>query len=373
MKINKKFQHKKLIVAAVCVLVIMSMVFYRHETGAQITSQNTAIVLSADDLVTAQQEDFIVKAPVSGELYPINQTTIIAKVTAEAETVSVREGETVEKGQLLAKLNQADLVQVVKEKEAELSSAKASNQLAINTIKRYKKLLEQHFFSQNDYDVAMNQVQVTEANVKQAEAALKEAKLQVQYTNIISSLEGIVSERNIDPGMNVSVGQTLFKVINLKRLELRAVVPANQVSQVRTDQKVIFQVDGITQFFTGKVSRINPSTVSGTRAYYAYVDVDNVHETLKNGMFVTGDIILDERSQAIVIPYESVRHEVLHGVKNDYVYKINHEKKIEKQIVKLGLMDSASNKVQVLSGVKAGEVIMASDLNVLPGSSVVSP
>lgn len=354
-------------------LILGVVVLWNHGADNKRVKNASHIVLSADDLAVTKQEDFMVKVPISGELYPLDQTTVIAKVTAEAQSVYVREGQKVKKNQVLAQLNTADLEQALKEKEAALASAKASYEFSVHSTDRYKKLLDKHYYSQNDYDIALNQLQVNKANVKQAEAALTEAKLQLQYACIVSTLNGIVSERNIDPGMNVSVGQTLFKVVNLDRLELRAIVPADQISQISLKQTAMFDVDGIAQSFEGQIVRINPSTVEGTRAYYAYINVHNHYNVLKSGMFATGAIILKNQPDSIVIPLQAVHYEKHEGIKEAFVYKINLQKKIQKQIIKIGLKDKASNKVQVVSGLKIGDLVIASEIEIKEGDDVLLP
>lgn len=347
--------------------LILAFIFFRDRTPSENSRlSNTSIVLGSDDVAMAKKENFMLRVPISGELYPLNQTTVIAKVTAEAQAVYVREGQPVKKDQLLAQLNTADLRQALEDKKAAVSAAEASYQFSIAATQRYKKLLEKSFYSRNDYDTAINQLKINKAAVKQAKAALNEAKLQLKYATVISSLEGIVSERDVDPGMNVSVGQTLFKVVNLDHLEWRAVVPADQISHIAVGQMAVFEVDGIQQSFSGKVVRINPNTVAGTRAYYAYIDVDNMSQQLKNGMFAIGGIILNEQKNAITIPFEAVRH-------GNYVYKVDAKQQIQKQPVKLGLIDVASNKVEIISGLKAGDWVLVSAVEVQPGNAVILP
>ncbi len=366
----KKILNTKIALAVGIFLLLLWGYSHFFTDKAETTVTSLDIVLGSDDLASVKKENFLVRVPISGELYPLDQTTIIAKVGAETVEVDIREGETVKKNQLLAQLNTSDLQQTVKDKEAALSAAKASYQFSLASIQRYKKLLEKSYYSQNDYDAALNQMRVNEAAVKQAKAALNEAQLQLSYTSIRASLAGIVSERDIEPGMSVSIGQTLFKIVNLDRLEWRAVVPADQISHIKVNQTATFEVEGLEQSFSGKVVRINPSTVAGTRAYYAYIAVDNPEHILKNGMFAVGGITLTEKTDALVIPFEAVRHETSGAA---YVYKIDNHQTIQKQIITLGLIDALNNKVEITSGLKAGEWVIASRAEVETGNHVILP
>lgn len=345
---------------------------FRHPAVLPVkTTSNAPLMLSVDDFSIVQKEDFLVQVPVSGELYPFNQTTLIAKVGGEAQKVYVREGEKVKKDQLLAQLDIADLKEAFKEKRAALQSAEASYKLSASTIARYKKLLTQHFYSQNDYDAAVSQLAISQANIKQTKAALKEATLQMQYASIKASLDGIISERDLDPGMNVSIGQVLFKIINIDRLEWRAVVPADKVSRVKVHQRAIFQVEGMNDTFSGEIVRINPSNITGTRAYYAYIAVDNVSQRLRNGLFATGNIILDTIPQAIIIPLEAIHHDAY--AQNDYVEVVNAQKKIQRQIIHVGLSSKSMNKAQIISGLATGDCVIISAIDVQEGQAVIVP
>jgi membrane fusion protein (multidrug efflux system) len=368
-KLLKKWGMKKIAIGlSLCLLLLWG--YFHYSTGnTQTLPTSQGIVLGSDDLAPVTQEDFLVRVPISGELYPLEQTTVIAKVGAETQAVYVREGESVKKNQLLAELNTADLQQTLKDKQAALSAAEASYRFSTAALKRYKKLLEKSYYSQNDYDSAINQLRINEAATKQAKAAFNEAELQLSYARIVSSLNGIVSERNLEPGMNVSTGQTLFKIVNLDQLEWRAMVPADEISHISINQTATFRVDGLEETFAGKVVRINPSTVAGTRAYYAYIAVDNPAHRLKNGMFATGSITLSEKTHALVVPYEAIRKDS----NGSYVYKIDVHHRIQKQPVTLGLVDALSNKAEVLSGLKASEWVIASSAEVQSGSPVILP
>lgn len=370
-KVLETLKRKKTVSAIAVVLMFLWIYVQQSNSDMQAASSTQqGIVLSTQDIAEVKKENFLMFVPISGELYPLEQTTIIAKVGAEVESVFVREGESIKKNQILAKLTTADLEQAVKDKEAAFSAAKASYQFSLSALQRYKKLLDKKYYSQNDYDAAIQQLRVNEAGLTQAKAALNEAKLQLSYTRIASSISGIISERDIEPGMNLSVGQTLFKVVNLDRLEWRAMVPADEISHIKINQTAEFEVDGIQQTFSGKVVRINPSTVSGTRAYYAYIAVKNPDHHLKNGMFATGHITLSEKVNTLVIPFEAVKK----GTSEEfYVFKIDPNHHIQKQIIKLGLVDSLNNKAEVLSGLKEGEGVIASSAEVQAGDLVILP
>lgn len=356
----------KRVLWGILLLIALGGVIYTQTQQKENQKNTTPIVLSDDDVAVVKKEKFSIRIAVSGELYPLNQTTVIARVGAQTQEVFVREGEAVKKDQVLAELNTADLTQILAERKAALSSAQASYKFSTAAVERYKKLLAKHFYSENDYDTAVHQLEVNQANVKQAEAAESEAVLQLQYAHIVSPLDGIVSERDVDPGMQVAVGQTLFKIVNLDDLELRAVVPADEISRVVVGQAVTFHVEGMVDDFSGELVRINPSNVAGTRAYYAYIHVKNADHRLKNGMFAMGHIFVEEQQDALIIPLSAVHKQNNQPI----VYVIDHNKQVQEKNVVMGLVDKADNKVQILQGLQENERVIVSAIELKRGDYV---
>ena len=154
-------------------------------------------------------------------------------------------------------------------------------------------LLKEKFISQNAFDNSESSFNVAQGNVKSAEAQVQLARNALRDAVATSPLAGIVAKRHVQPGEKVAFDSPLVTVVDLKDLELQALVPAVDVPELAIGMPVELAVDGFGERrFTGRVERINPSTEPGTRAILVYVGMPNPDGALRGGMFATGRIAL---------------------------------------------------------------------------------
>ncbi len=202
--------------------------------------------------------------PVSGTLQPLNQATIKAKVSGDVRLITVREGETVQAGQVLARIDTADLEAKLAASIGAMESAKAQLALAEKTRATNQALLKQNFISQNAFDNSESSYSVSQGTVKSAEAQVQLARNALRDAVATSPLTGIVAKRHVQPGEKVAFDSPLVTVVDLNSLELQAMVPAVDVPELVKGMKVELSIDGFgDQRFTGKIERINPSTEPG--------------------------------------------------------------------------------------------------------------
>ncbi len=175
-----------------------------------------------------------------------------------------------------------------------------------------------------------------EAQVQLARNALKDAVA-------TAPLAGIVAKRHVQPGEKVAVEAPLVTVVDLRDLEVQALVPAIDVPELRIGMPVDLAVDGFGERrFTGRVERINPATEPGTRALIVYVSLPNPDAALKSGMFSTGRIELAASAPAPTLPATAVRTEA----GQSFVWVID-KGKLSRRLVTLGRRDDAKGLVEV--------------------------
>ncbi len=246
--------------------------------------------------------------PVSGTLQPVNQATVKAKVSGDVRQITVREGETVQAGQLLARIDTADLEAKLASSIGALESAKAQLALAEKTRATNQALLKQNFISQNAFDNSESSYSVSQGTVKSAEAQVQLARNALRDAVAISPLTGIVAKRHVQPGEKVAFDSPLVTVVDLKALELQAMVPAVDVPELTMGMKVELTIDGFgEQRFSGKIERINPSTEPGTRAFLVYVGIPNAQGVLRGGMFATGRVAIAAQAPTPTLPVSAIR------------------------------------------------------------------
>jgi RND family efflux transporter MFP subunit len=303
----------------------------------------TALQFVPGDLAYIESKPLTRWLPVSGTLQPVRQAVVKAKVAGDVREIKVREGETVQAGQMVARIDTTDLDSKLIDRTGALESARAQLALADKTRTMNVRLLNDKFISQNAYDSAESSYSVAQGNLKSMEAQVQLARNALKDAVATAPLTGIVAKRHVQPGEKVAIEAPLVTIVDLKDLEVQAMVPAIDVPELRVSMPVEFAVDGFGERrFTGRVERINPSTEPGTRALIVYVGLPNSDAALKSGMFATGRIALAASAPAPTLPATAVRTEA----GQSFVWVIDNGK-LSRRLVTLGRRDDASGIVEV--------------------------
>ncbi len=293
--------------------------------------------------------------PVSGTLAPVSQATVKAKVSGDVLQVYVREGESVRPGQILARIDTADLEAKLIERQGALESVRAQMALAEKTRSNNVKLLNEKFISQNAFDSSQSGYDVAKGNVKSAEAQVRIAENALKDALVVSPITGVVQKRHVQPGEKVAFDSPIVTVVDLAELELQALVPAIDVPGLAIGMPVELTVDGFGERrFAGRIGRINPSTEPGTRAFLAYVALRNPDAALRSGMFANGRIALAASAPIAALPLTAVRNEA----GQNFVWVVA-DGKLARRVVTLGRRDEASGLVEVKSALPADLPVLA--------------
>ena len=293
--------------------------------------------------------------PLSGALQPVNQATVKAKVSGEVRQISVREGEAVKAGQVLVRIDTADLEARLIEKTGALEAAKAQLALAEKTRASNLALLRQNFISQNAFDNSESSLNVAKGAVKSAEAQVQLAENALRDAVVVSPLSGIVARRHVQPGEKVAFDSPLVTVVDLAQLELQAGVPAVDVPELRVGMPVDLTIDGFGERrFSGRIERINPATEAGTRTILVYVGIPNPDRSLRGGMFATGRIALAAGQPVATLPTAAVRVEAGQPV----IWTVE-DGKLVRRIVLTGARDEEAARVEIRTTLPAGLPVLA--------------
>ena len=280
-----------LVIGAIGGTVAMRLV--KKAADSAKSPQTVTLEFTPRDLARVEAKPIARWLPVSGTVQPVHQATVKAKVSGDVRQITVREGESVHSGQLLARIDTADLESKLIERTGALESAKAQLALAEKNRTTNSALLKQNFISQNAFDTFESSFNVAQGNVKSAEAQVQIARNALKDAIATSPLSGIVAKRHVQPGEKVAFDSPLVTVVDLKELELQAMVPAVDVPELSIGKMVELTIDGFGERkFTGRIERMNPSTEPGTRAILVYVGIPNLDGALRGGMFATGRIAL---------------------------------------------------------------------------------
>jgi RND family efflux transporter MFP subunit len=304
----------------------------------------------------------------SGSLGPMRQTVLSAAVDAPVAQVFVRPGEAVKAGQLLARFDTVELNNQVAARAAALEKSHASASLAEKNRNRSADLLARNFISANSVDTLDSNYAVAAAQMKADQVQLTIIRQSLHDTQIRAPFSGVIAERLVDPGERIAVNQKLFSIVDLSEFELVAALPTEQLRLVKVGQDVVVQADGFgSQRFPGKVERIAPVALSGSRMVSIYVRVKNPDGVLKAGMFAQGGVVVGVNPSATLLPLNALR-----GLDSaqPFVLVVTGGK-VEKRPVTLGLVDQVSRVAAIASGVKEKDIIVIAKLeSVKPGSAV---
>lgn len=356
---------RRLLLAGVAALLAGGVALYvvRGAGDAAPAAANPApqaLEFLPSDLYTVRREPLERTLPLTGTLRPLLEAEVRAKTAGQVLEVTVREGEAVKEGQVLARIDPTELRARVAGREAELAAARSQLALANKTLEQQRALANQGFISKNALLNAESSFEVAQARVGTARAELAVAREALENAVLRAPFAGSVAARLADPGERVAVDAPVLRIVDLTRLALEVNVPAENIGEVRIGQPLTFRVQGFGERrFTGAVERINPTTSEGTRSIPVHVVVRNDDRTLRAGLFVTASLVLERVEDALPIPATAVREE--DGRR--YVYAIEDET-VRRRPVETGIA-TRSGLVEVRNGLQAGDVIVRNNLGQL--------
>jgi len=353
---------RRLIIAAIVLTLAASLataigvrIVKRSQEGKDKGGPPVTLEFAPTDLAVAEAKPLSRWLPVSGTLQPVHQATVKAKVSGDVREINVREGDAVKAGQMLVRVDTADLDAKLIERQGQLESAKAQLALAQKTLNTNQTLLKQNFISQNAFDSSESNMNVTRGSVMSAEAQVKLAQNALKDSVALAPLSGIVAKRHVQPGEKVAFDTPLVTIMDLKDIELWAMVPAIDIPELKPGMIVDLNVDGFgDRKFTGRIERINPSTEPGTRAILVFVGIPNPNNELRGGMFATGRIALAPSAPALSLPATAVRSE---GGQT-YVWAIE-DGKLAKRMVVVGRRDEETGRVEIKTALPATLKVLA--------------
>jgi len=352
----------KLLVAlgAVCVVAIAGYAGVTRKSPEAKPPSQAVIEFTTQDLYIVEPRALERTLPLTGSLTPYTEATMKAKVAGELVVVPVREGEPVKRGQMLARIDQTEVQARVAARRADVSAARAQLDWAGKNRTTQKALLEKGFIAQTAYDNVQSNYDVAVARLRAAEAELVVAQKALGDSVLVAPFDGIVSLRHAQAGERVALDAKVVTVVDLSRLQLEAAVPATEIGRLQVGQPVAFRVDGFgEQSFAGRIDRISPATVSGSRSINVYAVIDNPQGVLRAGLFAQGAVSLERIEGALVVPASSVREEI----GRNSVYALV-DGAVQRRVVTIGPADAA-DRVQVLDGLAPGDRIVRANLGTL--------
>ena len=342
----------------------------REATVASQATQRTQTVveLAAGDIVQVKTRELAQGVPIAGALKAVNTALVKARVAGELLGLTVREGDAVKAGQIIARIDSTEYQARVRQAQQQAQAAAAQVDIARRQFENNRSLVAQGFISKTALESSTASLAAAEATYQAAQANADIAAKAVGDTVVRAPLGGVISQRLAQPGERVAVEGRIVEIVDLSQLELEAALSAGESLSVRVGQTAQLQIEGSAQRLNARVVRINPSAVAGSRAVLVYLAVDAT-PGLRQGLFAQGTLGT-QRTLALVVPLSAVRTDK----PQPYVQLINQQQVVH-QRVKLGARGEVNDQAMVaIEGLAENAAVIAGTVGVLrEGSALKLP
>ena len=323
----------------------------------------TVVELTASDVIKAQINEIAQGLPISGTLKAANSAFIKARVAGELQGLTVREGDAVKAGQIIARVDATEYAARLQQARDQADAAKTQIVITQRQFDNNKALVDQGFISKTALDTSLASLNSAQASHRAALANVDVAKKAVDDTNLRSPLTGIVSQRLAQPGERVAIDTKVVEVIDLNRIELEASMSAADSLSVKVGQTAMLQIEGSSTPLSSQVVRINPNAQSGSRNVLVYLSLANAHG-LRQGLFAQGTLGTAKVS-GLTVPLSAVRNDK----PTPYVQVVDNNavKHMPVELLQRGNVTKNGNTetVVVVKGIAENTLVIAGGLGTL--------
>jgi RND family efflux transporter MFP subunit len=317
------------------------------------SSGPVSIELSENDIAVAQTMTMTQGVRVTGTLKAVRTAMVKARVAGELVMLEVREGDPVKIGQIVARVDITEYLARQRQAQQQAEAARAQVDVAQRQFDNNNALVNQGFISKTALDTSMANLNGAKASYQAALSALDISTKALDDSVLRAPINGLVSQRFVQPGERVAIEARIIEIIDLSQLELEATLTSAEAVNLKVGQIAKLLVEGTSEEVSARVLRINPSTQTGSRSVLVYLGLQS-HPLLRQGVFVQGSLGT-QKVQAVVVPLESVRSDKT----KPYVQTLQDNQVVHLQ-VELGAKGEADGKaVMALKEIKEGTKVLA--------------
>lgn len=324
------------------------------------------VVVGPENFVVAKKGTLQTGPRIAGSLEPKLQARVRSEVSGSVLQVNVDLGQQVKPGQVLARIEDRAIRNAFESAQATVQSAQEELKVSQRQVERTQALVGGGALAERDLETALSARTAAQARLAQARAQLAQAQKQLDAATVRSPMAGVVSERAINSGDVVAPGAALFTIIDPSSMRLTASVPSEAISALQLGKPVQFRVRGYPdQSFAGEIEHIAPAADPMTRQITVLVSIPNRGGKLIAGLFADGRIATESR-QGISVPLTAL--DTRGGTPRVVRVKDGRAEQVE---VKVGLRDDQAERVELISGVNPGDVLLVGAARDLaPGTPV---
>lgn len=275
--------------------------------AAEALRKPTVFELATSDVVQARTRTLVQTVPISGVLRAANTAVVKAKVAGELSGLQVREGDAVQAGQVLGRIDTTEYQARTQQAAQQAQAAAAQVAIAQRQLANNQALVAQGFISSTALETSLSNLAAAQANHRAAQAAQDIAAKSLADTVLRSPISGQVASRLAQNGERVGVDARVLELVDLSSLELEAAVPPELAAQLLVGQTARLTVEGGTATVQAKLVRISPSAQAASRSVLVYLKLSPA-PGLRHGLFAQGQVLVGERT-GTAVPASSVRND----------------------------------------------------------------
>ena len=321
------------------------------------------VELAASDLLKVSSRELTQGLPISGSLKAVNSAFVKARAAGELQGLTVREGDAVKAGQIIARVDPIEYTARLQQTQRSAEAAKAQIDIAQRQYDNNKALVDQGFISKTALDTSSATLDGARASYASAQAAVDVTRKAMDDTVLRAPIGGWISQRLAQPGERVGIDAKVVEIVDLSRMELEASLSAADAASVRVGQSAQLQIEGMAEPIAATVARINPATTAGNRGVLVYLSVV-ARPGLRQGLFAQGSLGT-ARAQVLAVPVSSVRT----NKPAPYVQVLENNAVVHKT-VELGVRGEADGQMMVaVKGVAEGTTVLAASVGLVRDGS----
>ena len=299
------------------------------------SAETAAIPVKTEPVVRGEITDYV---ETHTRLEAERWVNVVARASGLAQELLVEEGDSIEAGAILVRLDKAELSLGLRRAATALEQARSD-------FDRTREMFELNFISESEFDVVR-------LKLESSDTAFEEARLNLDYADISAPIAGVVMRRAVETGDMVRVSDSVFAVADLDPLLARIYIPEKRIRQVRVNQEARILIDMFAdEHFQGSVRMISPGVNPETGTVKVTLEIPTADPRLRPGMFATVRIITERHLDALMIPKKAL---VLETDEDD-VFVVREEKAYRVRVT-LGFADG--ERVEVLEGLKDGQPVV---------------
>lgn len=242
-----------------------------------------------------------------GSLEALERVGIKPEVPGKVAGIHFREGSRVQEGQLLITLRSEIARHRLQARRAALDEARAQLENAKQTYRRRKKLYEQNLVSVEARDQARTSFEAARARVDRLEAEVEGIREELEDTRLTAPFTGLVGDRRVDTGEVIPTGMSLVTLVRTGNLKVSFTVSERYAGTLQPGQPVRVSVDAFPdETFPGRVNFVSPEVRPASRDLLVQARVNNPENRLRPGNFASVEVVVDERTDAVVVPEEAL-------------------------------------------------------------------